>query len=499
MTTNPGRQMMSGNLAHILNAAADAHGDRPALVCDSRETSFAELARRAAGIAELLTSRGLRAGDRVGILLPNGPDFLAAYHGALRAGAVVVPLNTLLAPPEIAARLAASGTRLTIAAGPLAGAAAGNPVVSPAEAGGADRGGPMAERDGTDPALILYTSGTTGAAKGAILTHAGLRAAAAGAAAVLAYGPGDVILGAAPFSHVLGQSAGMNAALLAGARLAVPTRFDAPRTLIEMAQTGTTVLLGVPTMCIALIAAAGESDTRPPLRLAHIGGAPLPEGVRIAFEAAFGCPIHEGYGLTELSGMATAQPAGAPRTPGSVGIPVPGVEMRLVADDGSECGPGRVGEIQFRGGGAIPGYWEDPAATAAQIDSAGWLSTGDLGRTDDAGQLFLVDRRKEVIIRGGYNVYPREVEEALHQHPDVREAAVVGVPHPTLGEEVAAVVVLAPGATADADALRAFAAERVAAYKYPRRIVFVAELPKSPTGKILKRAIDRSLFSRLDD
>jgi long-chain acyl-CoA synthetase len=486
---------MSGNLAQILETAAAAHGDRPALVWDGRETSFAELDRGAAGIAELLRMRGIEAGDRVGLLLPNGPDFVAAYHGALRAGAVVVPLNTLLAPPEIADRLAASGAQLSIAAGPLAGAAAGHPVISPAEAGEADPTRPMSERHDTDPALILYTSGTTGSAKGAILTHAGLRAAAAAAAAVLGYGPGDVILGSAPFSHVLGQSAGMNAALLAGARLAVPQRFDAPRTLLEMAETGTTVLLGVPTMCVALTAAAGESATRPPLRLAHIGGAPLPDGVRTAFEAAFGCPIHEGYGLTELSGMAAAQPAAKPRTPGSVGVPVPGVEMRLVADDGSPCATGEIGEIRFRGGGTIPGYWDDPAATAAQIDADGWLATGDLGRVDDAGQLFLVDRRKDVIIRGGYNVYPREVEEALHQHPDVREAAIVGVPHEALGEEVAAVVVLAPGAVADADALRAFAAERVAAYKYPRRIVFVDALPKSPTGKILKRAIDRSLLT----
>jgi long-chain acyl-CoA synthetase len=343
--------------------------------------------------------------------------------------------------------------------------------------------------------VILYTSGTTGAPKGAVLTHAGLREAAENAVSVLAYTRDDVILGAAPFAHVLGQSGAMNAAVLAGAAIAVPERFDAPRTLPEMARTRTTVLLGVPTMCVALIAAARETDVRPPLRLAHIGGAPLPEGVRIEFERTFGCPIHEGYGLTELSGMAAAQPVGLPRTAGAVGVPVGRVEMRIRAADGSICPAGEIGEIQFRGGTVIPGYWHDPAATAAAIDAEGWLATGDLGRTDAAGSLFLVDRTKEVIIRGGYNVYPREVEEALYAHPDVREAAVVGAPHAVLGEEVTAFIVLEPGAAEDADALRAFAAERVAAYKYPRRIVFCAQLPKSPTGKVQKRELIQSLVS----
>jgi long-chain acyl-CoA synthetase len=232
---------------------------------------------------------------------------------------------------------------------------------------------------------------------------------------VLAYEPGDAILGAAPFTHVLGQSGTMNAALLAGARIAVPGRFEPARALAEMARTGTSVLLGVPTMCVALCAAARDSPVRPPLRVAHIGGAPLPDEVRVDFERTFGCPVHEGYGLTELSGMAAAQPVGVPRVAGTVGV------------------------------------------------------------------------------------YPREVEEALYRHPDVREACVAGLPDAALGEEVAAFVVLAPGATADPDALRAFAAGQVAAYKYPRRIVYCETLPKSPTGKVLKRELVRSVVASPDD
>ncbi len=487
--TSPDSTHIPANLAQILDAAAAAHGDRAALVAPTgATTTYAELRRRAAVVAGGLAGHGVRAGDRVALQLPNGPDFVAAYHGALRVGAVVVPLNPLLAPPEIAQRLAASGARLVI--GLAADGGSDVPVVAADALAGAQAGARMCERGGDDAAVILYTSGTTGAAKGAVLTHAGLLQAARNAVDVLGYRAEDVILGSVPFSHVLGASGAMNAAILAGAAIVVPERFDAPRALAEMTATGTTVLLGVPTMCVALTAAAREVADRPPLRLAHIGGAPLPARVLTEFERTFGCPIHEGYGLTELTGMAAAQPVGAQRVAGSVGIPV-GAEMRIRAADGGLCPSGEIGEIQFRGGTVIPGYWHDPVATAAAFDADGWLATGDLGRVDDGGNLFLVDRTKDVIIRGGYNVYPREVEEALHLHPAVREAAVVGTPDERLGEEVTAFVVLEPGARADADTLRAFVAERVAAYKYPRRIVVCESLPKSPTGKVLKRELTR--------
>ncbi len=463
------------NLARILTDGAAVHGDRPALWFDGAALSYAELDRRAAVAARELRERGAGAADRVAIKLPNSPAFVAAYFGALRLGAVVVPLNPLLAPPEIAERVASS-----------------TPVVFvdeelPTEG---EAGGDVVDRNDTDPAVILFTSGTSGRPKGAILTQSGILAAARNAADAMALTQDDVVLGAAPFSHVLGQSTGIFSTLLAGAAVSVVGRFEPEQTLATMTRTRTTILLGVPTMCIALCQAARSADELPPVRIAHVGGAAVPVEVARDFERTFGGDVYEGYGLTELSGIATTYTVGQERKPGSVGMPLGGTEMRI--HDPDERG---VGEVQFRGPSVIPGYWNDHEATSEAIDAEGWLATGDMGYVDEEGYLFLVDRKKELIIRGGYNVYPREVEEALYAHPDVLEAAVVGVPHETLGEEVAALVVRRPGATLDADELEAWARERVAAYKYPRRVVFVDELPKGPTGKILKRAIDRSALA----
>jgi long-chain acyl-CoA synthetase len=460
------------NLARILTDGAAVHGDRPALWFDGAALSYAELDRRAAVAARELRERGVGAGDRVAIKLPNSPAFVAAYFGALRLGAVVVPLNPLLAPPEIAERVASSTPAVFVDEElPAVGEAAGEVV----------------DRHDTDAAVILFTSGTSGRPKGAILTHGGVLAAARNAADAMAFTRDDVVLGAAPFSHVLGQSTGIFSTLLAGAAVSVVQRFEPEQTLATMARTGTTILLGVPTMCIALCQAARSADELPPVRIAHVGGAAVPVEVARDFERTFGGDVYEGYGLTELSGIATTYTVGQERKPGSVGMALGGTDMRI--HDPDERG---VGEVQFRGPSVIPGYWNDREATSEAIDAEGWLATGDMGYVDEEGYLFLVDRKKELIIRGGYNVYPREVEEALYAHPDVLEAAVVGFPHETLGEEVAALVVRRPGTTLDVEELAAWARERVAAYKYPRRVVFVDELPKGPTGKILKRAIDRS-------
>jgi len=461
------------NLARILADGAAAHGDRPALWFEGRSTSYAELERRSAVAASALRDRGVGAGDRVAISLSNSPGFIAAYFGALRLGAIIVPLNALLAPPEIEERIAAS-TPVTLVDDELP--VEGDPV------------GEIVPRDGRDPAVVLFTSGTSGRPKGAILTHGGVRAAARNAVDALALGPDDVMLGAAPFSHVLGQSTGIVSTLLVGGAISVVRRFEAEQTLATMTRTGTTILLGVPTMCIALCQAARGVARLPPVRIAHVGGAAVPEGVAQDFERTFGGDVVEGYGLTELSGIATTFPVGRRRKPGSVGVPLGGTELGIRDPDDQG-----VGEVVLRGPSVIPGYWNDPEATAAAIDADGWLATGDMGRVDDEGDLYLVDRKKELIIRGGYNVYPREVEEALYSHPGVLEAAVVGVPDETLGEEVAALVVPRPGSSVAVDDLRAWCRERVAAYKYPRRIVLVDDLPKGPTGKILKRAIDRSV------
>jgi long-chain acyl-CoA synthetase len=459
------------NLTRILADGAAADGGRPALHVDGEIVSYRELERRAAVAAGALRAAGVAPGDRVALKLTNSPAFVAAYFGALRAGAIVVPLNPLLAAPEVAERLAASAPAAV--------------VEEPLPTAG-EQGEPV-ERTDDDPAVILFTSGTSGRPKGAVLTHGGIRAAARNAAEAMAFGPDDVVLGAAPFSHVLGQSTGLVSTFLAGAAVAVVPRFDAERTLATMTATRTTILLGVPTMCIALSQAARAESDLPPVRIAHVGGAPVPVEVAREFERTFGAEVYEGYGLTELSGIATTYTLGQRRKPGSVGMPLGGTELRIAEPDDHG-----VGEVQFRGPSVIPGYWHDVDATRAAIDADGWLSTGDVGRIDEDGYLFLVDRKKELIIRGGYNVYPREVEEALYAHPDVLEAAVVGVADETLGEEVAALVVARPGAAPTPDELTAWAKERVAAYKYPRRVILVDELPKGPTGKILKREIDRS-------
>jgi len=485
------------NLASILAT----HGRRTALHFEDDGISYEEVDRRGRRVAGVLRTRGVEPGDRVALVLPNAPSFVVAYFGALRAGAIVVPLNVLLRGPEVEIRLASAAPRLL-----LCDETCGRDVRDAAERVGvevvADIGtreptDEIIERGDADPAVILFTSGTSGTPKGAVLTHGGIRAAAANAADALALHRDDVMLGAAPFSHVLGQSTGIVSTFLAGASIAVVPRFDAESTLRTMTATRTTILLGVPTMCIALCDAAHTASALPPVRIAHVGGAAVPVEVARTFERTFGGEVYEGYGLTELSGIATTWRAGQERKPGSVGMPLGDTELRVVSLDNEPVARGEPGEVEFRGSSVIPGYWNDARATAEAITADGWLRTGDMGYVDDDGCLFLVDRKKDLVLRGGYSVYPREVEEVMYAHPDVLEAAVIGVPHDTLGEEVAAVVVPRAGATPDADELRAYVRERVAAYKYPRRIAFVDELPKGPTGKILKRAIDKdALFQR---
>jgi glutaconate CoA-transferase subunit A len=464
------------NLASVLGQAASGHADRPALLVEDEAISYGELESRAAAAAAGLRARGVARGDRVALLLPNGADYVACLFGVWRLGAVAVPINVLLAPPEVQARVALSGAKLLLTESPPA---AGAPEL-------------VACRNG-EPAAILFTSGTSGVPKGAVLTHGSLAAAAGSVADALSLGPEDVVLGAAPFSHVLGLSTGILATLSRGGVVAVERRFEAERTLARMVETRTTILLGVPTMCIALCEAARSASELPPVRIAHVGGAAVPVEVGRAFESTFSADLYEGYGLTEMSGIATTYIEGQPRKPGSVGRPLGSTEV-LIADP-DERG---VGEVRFRGPSVAAGYWENPEATAEAISPDGWLATGDVGYLDDDGYLFLVDRKQELVIRGGYNVYPGEVEEALYSHPDVLEAAVVGVADETLGEEVAALIVVRPGARLTVEDVQRWAKERVAAYKYPRIVAFVDDLPKTPTGKILKRAIDCEALRRRD-
>lgn len=451
------------SLGALLAEAAARVPDRPALAADGARISYAELDALAARAAGALRERGAGPGDAVALVLPNSPSFVAAYHGALRLGAVVVPVNPLSSEREVEQRVSAAGAKVVVRD---EDALAGPPVAE------------IAPAAPDEVAVVLFTSGTTGAPKRIELTHSGLRRnAEAVARDALGLREDDVLLGAAPLAHVFGMTGCMNGAIAVGACLALVRRFDPAATLELIEREGVTVFLGVPTMCVALLAAADEAGRAPSLRLAHVGGAPLPLETLRAFEARFGATVLEGYGLTEVGGAATAQHAGRPRKPGSVGTPVAGGEVRIDGDG--------IGEVLVRSPTVMRGH-------------DGWLATGDVGRLDEDGDLFLVDRLKDVILRGGYSVYPREVEETLVEHPHVREAVVVGVPHATLGEEVVAVVAPAD-ASCDAEEVKAFVRERVAAYKYPRLVVLVDDLPRGPSGKVQRRAIDRTtLAERLE-
>ncbi|MEU9992547.1 AMP-binding protein [Streptomyces sp. NPDC048045] len=338
--------------------------------------------------------------------------------------------------------------------------------------------------------MILYTSGTTGEPKGAELTHANLsRNCDVVAAELLRLTSDDVIFGGLPLFHAFGQSCTLNAAVTAGACLTLLPRFDAGQALQMLAEHGVTVFAGVPTIFSGLLQPPDRNayDVSR-LRPAVSGGAAIPVGVLRSFETAFDCVVLEGYGLSETSPVASFSRVDAPRKPGSIGTPIPGVQMRVVDDSGVEVPQGETGEIVIRGHNVMKGYWQRPGATAAAIRN-GWFHTDDLVRVDPDGYFWIVGRQKDLIIRGGCNVYPREVEDVLYEHPAVADAAVIGLPNPDLGEEIGAAVVLKPGAAATAQELRDYVKRQVAAYEYPRKVWIADMLPKGPTGKILKREI----------
>jgi long-chain acyl-CoA synthetase len=490
------------NLALNLVEATDMYPGRPAVRLDDLVLTYQELEERSVRVAGLLAARGLEPGDRVGLMLPNVPQFPMLYYGVLRAGGVVVPMNPLLKAREIAYYLEDSGAGLLLAWESTLGEAAKG-----AEAAGADLipvapaeldrllaeqtpEPAVASRADDDTAVILYTSGTTGRPKGAELTHANLRRNAAVSATTLFHlEPEDVVMGCLPLFHSFGQTCGLNAAVGSGACLTLVPRFDPGKALEVIQRDRVTVFEGVPTMYVALLnhPRRGEVDAGS-LRVCVSGGAALPVEVLRGFEAAFGCIILEGYGLSETSPVASFNHPDRERKPGSIGTPIQDVEMRLVGPQGEDVPAGAVGEIAIRGHNLMKGYWRREDATREAIPD-GWLRTGDLARQDQDGYYFIVDRKKDLIIRGGYNVYPREVEEVLYEHPAVAEAAVIGIPHPTHGEEVGAAVVLKPGTEATPAQLQAFCKERVAAYKYPRHVWLEAALPKTATGKVLRREV----------
>jgi long-chain acyl-CoA synthetase len=490
------------NIATTLVNTARSHPDRTAVRAGDRALRYRDLDELSARVACWLLGRGITAGDRVGLMAPNTPEFAELYYGILRAGAIVVPMNPLFKAREVGYHLSDSGAALGLAWHGVADQAAAGAknagtelvVIEPAGLAGTlarcDPAPAVADRAPGDTAVILYTSGTTGQPKGAELSHANLLSnIEVTRTTLLKLRPEDVVMGALPLFHSFGQTVGMGCAVATGACLTLLPRFDPVRALEIIKRDQVTVLPGVPTMYAALLHGAGGSpEDAASLRLCVSGGAAMPVELMRAFEKQFDCMILEGYGLSETSPVASFNHPDRERKPGTIGQPIAGVEMRVQSDEGDPLPPGEIGEIAIRGDNVMKGYWRRPQDTAAAM-AGGWFRTGDLGRVDPDGYFSIVDRKKDMIIRGGLNVYPREVEEVLYEHPAVAEAAVIGVPDELLGEEVAAVVKLKPGASADPGQLREHVRRQLAAYKYPRHVWIVDELPYGGSGKILKRAI----------
>lgn len=491
------------NLALNLVDSAQRHPHRIAVITETVKMTYAEVDAAVARLATLLHRSGVRAGDRVGVMLPNIAAAPISYYAIWRVGAIAVPMNPLLQAGEVEFQLANTAARLLIGSVGFAAAAAEaaertntvlrlvDDALLAAMTAGLPAFGDPVERGPQHTAAVLHTSGTTGTPKGAELTHGNLGSNQnVFRSSLIRLTERDVVLACLPLFHVFGMTCAMNAAIASGSTLSLLARFDPTLAIGRIATDQVTVFAGVPTMYTALLAVADQLPRGPTasLRCCVSGGSALPVQVLRDFEKTFGAMILEGYGLSETSPVTTFNHPGAERRPGSVGTPVHGVRLRLVDDQGNEVREGSAGEIQVKGPNVMKGYWNQPEATAESL-RGGWFSTGDIAVVDRDGYYFIVDRKKDVIIPGGYNVYPREIEEALHGHPAVAQAVVVGMPHESLGEEVGAAVVLKLGTSADGDELRRFARERVAAYKYPRHIWFVDDLPTGPTGKILRREV----------
>jgi long-chain acyl-CoA synthetase len=514
------------NLAVLLEDSVRNVPDRVAVACGPTRLTYAELDAKASQVAGALAARGISPGDRVALSCPNLPYFPVVYYGILKVGATVVPLNILLTEREIAYHLQDAAAKAyfcfegtaDLPVGQAGRAAfdrtescehfvlltARPDATSPSP--GTETLAEFARRQPaafasaatseTDTAVILYTSGTTGQPKGAELTHSNVVHNALLANGLFDVHSHDVHLLVLPLFHSFGQIVQMNAGFAARATIVLLPRFDAATVLELMQAEQVTLFAGVPTMYHALLNCeeTGRFDIEKiaaRMRVAVSGGAALPVEVMRRFEERFAVPILEGYGLSETSPVATFNRLDRPRRPGSIGLPVWGVEVRIVRDDGSAADDGEPGEIAIRGHNVMKGYFQRPGATAKAIDRDGWFRTGDIGTRDADGYLYVVDRKKDMIIRGGFNVYPRELEEVLLTHPAVSLAAVVGVPHCSHGEEVKAFIVRAPGAELTEADLIAWCRQNMAAYKYPRLVEFRDSLPMTATGKILKRELAR--------
>jgi long-chain acyl-CoA synthetase len=488
------------SVADLVAAAAGRFGRRPALLEDrdgGRRLTWADLEAAVARAAGVLRARGVRPGDAVLVALPNSAAYAIAAWGVLRAGGVVVPANPAYTVRELTHLLADASVRAAVADPLLAGrvrkaslqAAAGGAaatVLEPADLAAAEAVA-VAAGDATAPddaAVICYTSGTTGRPKGAVLTHGNLLAnlAAFGDLERLTLTSEDVVLGVLPFFHVFGLNVVLNAAARAGAAVVAIDRFSPSGSLETMRRHGVTVAYGAPPVFAAWAAAADAPV--PSLRAAVSGADSLPVRTFAAFGDRYGLEIYEGYGLTETAPVLTSTAVSPRVRAGTVGHPVPSVEVRVIGPEGTPAPTGEVGEIAARGPNVFAGYHGQPEATAEVVDADGWFRTGDLGCLDADGYLTISGRLKDLVIVSGFNVYPREVEEVLLGHPDVAEAAVVGLPDARTGERVRALVVPTPGATAGPEDLLAHCRAELARYKVPREIELVEALPRTALGKL---------------
>lgn len=505
--------MTECQLAGLLENSAEIYPERTAVVFDDLRLTYAQVDGAANQVANLLVERDVKPGDKVALSCLNLPFFPIIYFGILKAGATVVPLNVLLKTREVAYHLADSGAVIYFAFEGTADLPIGNTareavygtdvslvVFGDGPAPWSQLSGAFetVERTDDDTAVILYTSGTTGQPKGAELRHRNmLHTALAGKDMYDADADNpDTYLCVLPLFHAFGQTVILNAAFAFGGTVVLLPRFDAEAAIGLMLREKVTFFAGVPTMYWGLLGALTPdvpiAEIATNLRVATAGGAALPGEVHKNFQERFGVTILEGYGLSETSAIASFSVFGEDPRVGSIGKPIVAVEMKLINDDWSEIpmgDPEAIGEIAIKGPNILKSYHGRPEATAEAIKD-GWFRSGDLAKKDDDGYYFIVDRSKDMIIRGGYNVYPRELEEVLMTHPAISLVAVVGVPHDSHGEEIKAVVVAQPDAEPTADELIAWGRKHFAAYKYPRLVEFRDALPMTSTGKILKRELN---------
>jgi long-chain acyl-CoA synthetase len=502
------------SLATVLAESARRYPDRLAVVDGAARISYRDLWAESLAFAAGLRRLGIGKGDKVAVQIPNVADFPRVYYAALAVGATVVPVHLLLTPPEIAYVLTDSGAKLLVAhSSQLAnGAAAAKLANIPVASVGPLPDGAEVTRleevsagvpplrtyesvEAEDVAVVFYTSGTTGRPKGALLTHLNLvMNTIVNVFDIHEMHSDDVVMGCLPLFHIFGQTVGMNGTFRLGGTLVLLARFSGEAAIDLMVREKVTVFHGVPTMYIALLDAATKADRLPAVRLCISGGAALPVAVLEKFAEVFHAEIFEGYGLSETSPTATTnQPAYGTRG-GTVGHSIWGVDVEVARPEIDErielMAPGELGEIVIRGHNVFAGYLNNPEATAQAVVD-GWFRTGDLGTKDEQGFVTIVDRKKDLVIRGGFNVYPREVEEVLARHPAVLQVAVIGVPDPVHGEEICAVVVPDPGGVT-AEELIEWSKERLGRHKYPRQIRFTETLPLGPSMKVLKRELRKT-------